>query len=98
MAFADATNSWVARHLTNMVKIHGQHQSPTAHPSGSQSGFYTGMASPNYDDVVDHTFPLFTDTKFTKNLIENILCSDVTSDLTNMVKSCTQINRNQIKR
>src|SRR5262245_412381 len=99
MALADSADSRVARHLTDVVKIHGQHQRLATHTRRSQSCFNAGVTGANDDDVIAHV-ALYSlpDAKFAKYFIKDVFRTHMAGDLTNMIESGTQINRNEIKR
>ena len=51
MAFADAADSWVARHLAQRLDVVAQQQRAAAHPRRSQTGLGAGVAAANDDDI-----------------------------------------------
>jgi hypothetical protein len=51
MAFAYATDGWVAGHLSNEIKIEGKKSSVRAKPGGGRRRFATCMAAPDNDNI-----------------------------------------------
>jgi hypothetical protein len=51
MTLADATNGWIAAHLSQRFDIVGQQECFYADSSGCERSFGTGMAAADNDDV-----------------------------------------------
>jgi hypothetical protein len=61
MAFGNSTNSWVAGHLPDQVKIDRNKSGLRAKPCGGRSRFAASVACPDYDHIktfVKHIFLL----------------------------------------
>ena len=53
MTFAYPADRGITGHLTNVIKIQGQHQRLTPHTSCCERRLYTRMAGTNYYYIVD---------------------------------------------
>jgi hypothetical protein len=52
MAFRQASDRRIARHLADRVEVHGQKKGFKPHPRSSQGGLDTGMSCPDNNHIV----------------------------------------------